>query len=71
MRRRRGASHSIKKKTNHDLTQHDPKSIVRGGSLLDAEPGFVRSNAPWFTIVDDLPQYWTHVTDGPLINRNE
>ncbi|AFL49776.1 hypothetical protein ABIE78_004445 [Sinorhizobium fredii] len=45
------------------------------GSLADeptirpSEHIFVGSKAPWFTITDDLPQYWAHVADGPPINR--
>ena len=48
---------------------------VAMGTLVD-EPTvrpsahiFVGSKAPWFTIYDDLPQYWGHVSDGPPINR--
>jgi hypothetical protein len=48
---------------------------VAMGTLTDApvirphEHIFVGSKAPWFTIADDLPQYWTHVADGPPVNR--
>jgi hypothetical protein len=57
-------------------------SVVRDGAFvhvalgtLSDEPAvrpsqhiFVDSKASWFTITDDLPQYWTHVADGPHIN---
>jgi hypothetical protein len=57
-------------------------SVVRDGMFVHVNMGtladtptirprehiFVRSKAPWFTITDDLPQYWTHIADGPPIN---
>lgn len=58
-------------------------SVVRDGAYVHVAMGtladdptirphehiFVGSKAPWFTITDDLPQYWGHVADGAPINR--
>jgi hypothetical protein len=58
-------------------------SVVRDGAFVHIAMGtltdeptirpsehiFVGSKAQWFTINDDLPQYWGHVADGPPINR--
>jgi hypothetical protein len=53
-------------------------SVVRDGAYVHVAMGtlvddptirptkhiFVGSKAPWFTITDDLPQYWEHVVAG-------
>jgi hypothetical protein len=44
-------------------------TLVDEPTIRPSEHIFVGSKAPWFTINDDLPQYWGHVADGPPINR--
>ncbi|PDT53552.1 MULTISPECIES: GFA family protein [Sinorhizobium] len=57
-------------------------SVVRDGAYVHVALGpladepairpsehiFVGSKAPWYTINDELPQYWAHVADGTPIN---
>ncbi|TCN33031.1 GFA family protein [Sinorhizobium americanum] len=38
-------------------------------TIRPSEHIFVGSKAPWYTINDELPQYWAHVAHGPPINR--